>query len=47
MTPILSKIPSPRESTKASFAITVLVTAILIPVLLIAWVCSLIYRPRA
>lgn len=47
MNPILSKIPSPRESTKASFAITVLVTAILIPVLLIAWVCSLIYRPRA
>lgn len=47
MNPILSKIPSPRESTKASFAITVLVIAVLAPVLVIAWLCSLIYRPRA
>lgn len=46
MTQFLSKLPTPRESTKASFAITVLVTAMLVPVLLIAWVCSLIYRPR-
>lgn len=47
MNQILSNGPSIKAATKASIVINILVFAMLIPVVLIAWACSKIYSPRA
>lgn len=39
-----SKLPQLRDVAKSGIAIAILTTAMLIPVILIAWVCRKIYR---
>lgn len=43
----MNQIPSIKAASKAGIVLNILVFAILIPVILIALVCSKIYRPRA